>query len=494
MWFAFLTTLLVTANALVWPEPDSYTPNGPVSLCSSFTFVQTGAKNDLLERAFARYTNLIFGDASRTGAPGCVLKQLSVSIGSQSLDLSVTTDESYSLQIADPSAATLTAANVFGALRGLETFSQLVYGNNSTGFTIATATITDAPRFQWRGLLIDSARHYLSVSTIMKLLDTMSYSKLNVLHWHLVDAESFPLQVEGYPGLSGAGAYNATSIYTSLEIQSVVKAGLDRGIRVIPEIDMPGHSDSWGAGYPWAVADCPSYSSNINNVPLKPSAKLFQMIQAILNQLDSSFSDAYVHLGGDEVVYQCWLEDPEVVTFMKNNNLASGNDLYKYLISLIRGMATKNNKSVLYWQEVFMSGASLPSDAIVQVWKDEATLLSVAKAGVNGILSNGWYLYQTPDWDWQDFYNNEPFSSSAWTEGEKKKVLGGEVCAWGEYVNDYNFEQVLWPRTAAAAERLWSQQSVTDLTSAKSRLTDFVCLLNKRGVHVGPIGPNNCAL
>lgn len=148
-----------------------------------------------------------------------------------------------------------------------------------------------------------------------------------------------------------------------------------------------------GKGYPYSVANCPAYAHNINNIPLNPAnSTTYTMVQDVISQLTSTFSDGYVHLGGDEVVYGCWLQDPSVQRYMKEHRIASANDLMKEFISRVQAFTTQKQRGTVYWEEVFLSGASLRPTDIIQVWKDEATLLSVAKANVYGLLSYGWYL------------------------------------------------------------------------------------------------------
>lgn len=281
-WLLLLLTAVVSAN--VWPLPSSYAFNDDTPICSvPFKFVQTSTPSDILSKAFTRYNSLIFGTGTnpRVSEPLACVGTLTVSVVDPSSPLSANTDESYTLSVSATNAS-MNAKTVFGALRGLETFSQLVSGDSAGGFKVTTGSITDAPRFPWRGLMIDTARHYLSVSTITKLLDAMVYSKLNVLHWHLVcryletshlnnsnnfppfptvirqsqptranflqvDAESFPLVVPAWPNLSQAGAWNAKSVYTPDEISKIVAAAVERGIRVVPEVDIPGHAYSWYA-------------------------------------------------------------------------------------------------------------------------------------------------------------------------------------------------------------------------------------------------------
>jgi hexosaminidase len=189
--------------------------------------------------------------------------------------------------------------------------------------------------------------------------------------------------------LSGSGAYGPRAVYTASDLGQVVSAATDRGIRVVPEVDMPGHSFAVGKGYPGFVATCPSYAHNINNIPLNPANRsTFSMVQGVISQLASTFSDPFIHLGGDEVIYGCWLEDPNILAYMQQNNISTPNDLMKSFVSRVVGMSTSAKRSNVFWQEVFQTGIDLSPETVIEVWKDEPTLLSVAQAGVNGLQVN----------------------------------------------------------------------------------------------------------
>jgi hexosaminidase len=158
----------------------------------------------------------------------------------------------------------MTANTVYGAIRGLETFSQLVYHTEDGQYTISgVVDIKDTPRFSYRGIMIDTSRHFLNVHTILKHLDAMSYNKLNVLHWHFVDDQSFPYVSISFPELSAKGAYNSRHVFDQQDVQTVIKYAKERGIRVIPEFDTPGHTKSWGKGQPNLLTPC--YTNDVPN-------------------------------------------------------------------------------------------------------------------------------------------------------------------------------------------------------------------------------------
>lgn len=325
-------------------------------------------------------------------------------------------DESYQLTIeADARAASLKAATVWGALRGLETFSQLVVfvevevdGGDEGGagaaavdgqyqVLVAPAVIQDTPRFAWRGLLLDTARHYLQLSTIKRTVDAMAYNKLNTLHWHIVDAESFPLVSATFPLLSAQGAYGSKAnkhVYTAQQVREVQDYARLRGVRVVLELDTPGHTYSWGLGYPQLTAECPGYSANKNNIPLDPTTNYtYDFVAQLLAEIAPQLDDQYFHVGADEVVYGCWQQDPAIAQYASQHGMTMQDLFAMYLDKLIAIVKTPAvNKSVVAWEDPFTRGIQLPADSVIHVWSDAYYLHDVVSAGYKALLSAGWYL------------------------------------------------------------------------------------------------------
>lgn len=354
--------------------------------------------------------------------------------------------------------------------------------------------------------MIDTSRHYLSVDTILNTIDALSYSKMNVLHWHLVDAQSFPVEIENFELLSEKGAYCPECIYTSANITYIVEYARQRGVRVVPEMDVPGHAASWGKGYPEILSSCPpGFTANINDFPLNPiNNQTYEVINGTVTALAPLFPDEYYHIGGDEVVYTCWEMDPEIMAYMAKHNMTSV-DLEQYFENRIEPMIKGQNKSIVIWEDLYNSGVEIPMDYLVEVWMDQFTLQQIAANGYKTIMAAGWYLANSqPDppsipslWydTWMDFYKNDPLNNSTLTPEQEQNILGGEMASWSEQVNDQNAIERIWPRGAAVAERLWSNRNVKDTNSAMPRLMYYVCrAFTQRGVQSGPIGPDYCEI
>jgi len=305
----------------------------------------------------------------------------------------------------------------------VETLSQLiVLGSDNFYQTSLTAplAISDAPRFKWRGLLIDTSRHYLSVGKIKHIIRSMSYIKLNVLHWHIIDAQSFPMVVPKFAKLAQFGAYAPRAVYTPQNLQDIIQFAYEHGIRVLFELDMPGHAASWSKGYPNVCAKCPSFESDVNAIPLSPAVpETFDLVQGVIQYTSSVMLDQFIHFGGDELQTGCWKEDKNIAQFMQQKGFKSFDELLAYFYSNVISMYTKEKKTMLCWQELLLNYNStlmnLPRDTIVQAWINQKALVPIVQQGYRALLSAGWYLDQqfpssVPHYEWvdtwKDFYVN----------------------------------------------------------------------------------------
>jgi len=490
-----------------------------LSLASGFTF-QSASTSKTLQHAFLRYSDLLFGVHGDPTSDGAV-SQLTVKLGSEDETLQQDTDESYTLDIGTDGSASISAPNVYGAMHGLETFSQLIFFNfSSKQYELPDVHIEDAPRFGFRGVLIDTSRHYEPLRGLRQLVDSLAFAKMNVLHWHAVDAQSFPLEVPSYPKLSD-GAYNPAAKYTKEEMAEFVEYARQRGVRVMIEFDGPGHSYSWGVGYPqllptgWNVSktcanQCPPVADNPCNVPLDPSNNFtYQVLEGLYRDMTGGsqgqgiFFEDLMHLGGDEVDSNCWALSPEIAAFMKAMNYTTYDQVYMYFVQHAHQLAISMGRSPVCWEEVFNHfGTQLDKRTVVHIWLSAATLAKVVAAGYRTIFSNNgdWYLDHL-DTTWQHMYSVDPTAGVTNTT-QLELIIGGEACMWGETVDISDMLQTVWPRAAAVAERLWSPAaSTTDPSQAESRFAWFRCLMNDRGIaaaphslggRAAPPGPGDC--
>ncbi|XP_040926984.1 beta-hexosaminidase subunit alpha isoform X2 [Betta splendens] len=407
--------------------------------------------------------------------------------------------EKYNMSVS-AGQASLNAETVWGALRGLETFSQLVYQDDFGSYFVNKTKIEDFPRFQFRGILVDSSRHYLPVKAILKSLDAMAYNKFNVFHWHIVDDPSFPYRSSTFPDLSAKGAFHPmTHIYTQSDVRRVISYARLRGIRVLPEFDSPGHTKSWGRGQPGLLTPC--YKGGIPTGtfgPVNPaSLSTYKFMKSFFKEVSSVFPDSYVHVGGDEVDHSCWRSNPDVRAFMQKMGFgADFTKLEAFYMENIVNITSSLNKTAIVWQDVFDDHKHCSSLSVVEVWRDGCYLCEVrrvVKAGLQVILASPWYLDQPgPTHNWARYYTVWPLAFKG-TEEQKRLVIGGEVCMWGEYVDATNLAPRLWPRASAAAERLWSDEKQTSsVDRAFPRLADFRCKLLRRGIQAEPLYVGHC--
>jgi len=378
-------------------------------------------------------------------------------------------DEAYTLEIT-PAGAKLNAANPLGVLRGLQTFLQLV-DVSPDGFAAPAVSIKDQPRFVWRGLLIDSSRHFTPMEVLKRNLDGMEAVKMDVFHWHISDNQGFRAESKKLPKLHGAGSGGA--YYTQNEIRELIAYARDRGIRVVAEFDMPGHSSSWFVGYP-EIASTPGPFKieeewGVMDPAMDPTnEKTYKFLDIFIGEMTKLFPDHYFHIGGDEVNGKAWDANPKIQEFKKAHNYKSNDELQTYFSQRVQKLVNKHGKAAIGWDEIFVPGA--PKDIVIHSWRGSKALAAAAKEGYQGILSSGYYIDLM--WSAARHYVVDPLSGEAadLTPEQKKLVLGGEATMWSEYVNWENIDNRIWPRTAAIAERYWSPQSVTDVNSMYARL------------------------
>ncbi len=449
---------------------------GSLAVDSSFSVAFTGYTEPRLERAgerflqqLARQTGLSLSlKPSKTGKATLVVQTDHASKEIQE----VGEDESYILDVSTASAR-IRASTPLGTMHGLQTFLQLV-DVSPDGFAAPVVTIQDQPRFPWRGLMIDSARHFIPFDVIRRNLDGMEAVKMNVFHWHLSENQGFRVESRKYPKLHELGS--DALYYTQDEIRDVIAYARDRGIRVVPEFDMPGHSTAWFVGHPELASGKGPYAIErkwgVFDPAMDPTnEKVFKFLDDFIGEMARIFPDHYFHVGGDEVNGKEWDANPKIQAFMKAHGVKNNEALQAYFSGRVQKLVVKHGKTVIGWDEVLVEG--VPKDIVIQSWRGQDSLAKAAKLGYRGILSNGYYL--DLGWPAARHYAVDPMSGDAasLSAEEKQRILGGESCMWAEYVNPENVDSRIWPRNAAIAERLWSPQEVRDPASMHARL-DFV--------------------
>jgi hexosaminidase len=393
---------------------------------------------------------------------------------SKNIHPAIGADEGYSLKVTS-SRIQLRAVTTLGALHGLETLFQLLAQKNNA-FYFPAVSIQDQPRFNWRGLMIDVSRHYIPIDVLKRNIDAMAAVKMNVLHLHLSDNEGFRVESKTFPELQGKGSNG--EYYTQPEIRQLILYAAGRGIVIVPEFDMPGHSKSWFAGYPELASAAEAYEPGpalnfhhgeemnlgsimklINSAPFptmdptKESTYLF--LDKFIAEMSALFPSPYIHIGADENNGVAWKNNPSIVEFMKKNNIPNTHALQAYFVSRVKKILTKYHKQMIGWEEIFSKGMS--EDVTIQVWQNGSVTKQALENGNPVLISKGFYLdLFMPAY----IYYNNPDLLSDLHDSVSAALKGGEAAQWTEMADQTNIETRIWPRAGAVAERLWSPASV----------------------------------
>ncbi|MGL2993312.1 beta-N-acetylhexosaminidase [Flavobacterium sp. TSSA_36] len=512
----FFVTLASTAqvsqeslNLMPWPQKIEF-KSGNFALNAFFKVNVTGQPNS---RIFVAASNFLRRLDGRTGLffkqgfvtstnefPEAQLQINCVKAGK----IGLYEDESYQLTI-QSNVISIHASSDLGAIHALETLLQLLQ-NNATSFYFPNVTITDMPRFTWRGIMVDAARHFQPVDVIKRNLDAMAAMKMNVFHWHLVDDQGWRIEMKKHKVLTDKASDGL--FYTQEEIKGIVKYAADRGILVVPEIDVPGHASAILTAFPeigskvvtinkgssettQKASGLVTYSlernAGIFTPTLDPSnPRTYQLLGEIFDEVCPLFSGKYFHIGGDENEGKDWDANPKIQEFMKKHKLANNHELQTYFTMQLIPMLKKHQKELMGWEEIMTKNMS--KEAIIHSWKGPnegvaagASLVNAVKNGYKTVLSNGYYVDLMQGVE--DHYLVDPMpKNTVLLPEEQARILGGEATMWTELVTPQTIDSRIWPRTAAIAERFWSDATVTDLNSMRKRMKVVATRLEELGI------------
>jgi len=404
---------------------------------------------------------------------------LQISIAEEK-SLEVGVDESYELKISGASINLLAKTQV-GAMRGLETLLQLLSADEK-GYYFIGAEVNDAPRFVWRGLLLDVCRHWMPMDVVLRNLDAMAAVKMNVLHLHLTEDQGFRVESKVYPKLHQLGSDG--NYFTQEDIKLIVSYAAARGIRVIPEFDIPGHTSSWFVGYPELASASGPYTitrkAGVQDPTIDPTKEsTYKFLKGFLTEMAGLFPDTYMHIGGDENNGKQWDANPQISKFKEENGFVSNHELQAYFNMRIAKILTSLNKRMVGWDEIL--DKDLPKSIVIQSWRGKQALVDAAEAGYDVLLSNGYYIDLSQPASYH--YLNDPIPENTELSSEARKhVLGGEATMWSEKVSPETVDSRIWPRTAAIAERLWSPANINDINSMHQRMGVISAQLEEHGV------------
>lgn len=485
--------------------------SGKNRLTSKFTvFIQASPTDTVLFKAvncsyqvLNRKTGLAFSQQYITPADKNDSAALVVNVKAQAHgDIGV--DEDYSLKVGEKQII-LNAATTIGALHGLQTVIQLC-DKDENGYYFPRVQIDDSPRFKWRGLMLDVARHFVSYDEIKRNIDAMAAVKLNVLHWHLTDDEGFRVESRVFPLLHQKGSNG--DYYTQAQLKEIVKYAAERGIVVVPEFDMPGHAQSWFAGYPELASQPGPYHPGqrtqwqkehpeIKTPPVTSIAdivanmvaptfdptneKVYEFLDKFIGEMSGIFPSGYMHIGADENNGMAWKLNPKIMDWMKQHQMQSTDDLQRYFVHRVYGLMKKHHRTMIGWEEIYND--KLPKDAIVHKWipSDNGMIKSYGMANDIAqhnpvLISEGFYLdLFLPAYV---HYNNASIAAA-----NNPNILGGEAAQWTELADNNNIDGRIWPRAATIAERLWSPAGMTDVDDMYRRLYVLSNALDEQGLN-----------
>ncbi len=394
-------------------------------------------------------------------------------------DLKLYEDESYRL-LSGARQVRIVANTDLGAIRGLETLMQLL-SVDDRGYYFPGVEISDAPRFPWRGLLLDITLHWMPMDVVKRTIDCMASVKMNVLHLHLTEDQMFGIESKVYPRLHEVGSEG--TYYTQEDIREVIAYADQRGIRIVPEFDVPGHCTSWLKAYPELAAVKRDYELQRYYGVFDPALDVtkdytYNFLDSLFTEMAGLFPDEYFHIGGDENTGKDWDLNPDIKAYMQKKGMTTYRELETEFLSRVLPILKKNGKKMMGWDEILRPG--VPHDIMIQSWRGTESLIEAAKNGYTGLLSTGYYIDLIQPADFHYMVDPVP-ANTVLTPEQQKMIVGGEATMWTEHVTPETVDSRIWPRTAAIAERLWSEASVTDIDDMYRRLDRISLLLEGLG-------------
>jgi hexosaminidase len=428
--------------------------------------------------------------------------------------------EAYTLSV-NSDTVTIRAASSAGFFNGMTTLWQLATADHETPGKLPAVEILDAPEFEWRGLMLDSARHMQSVEFIKSYIDWMSLHKLNVFHWHFTDDQAWRLEIKAYPKLAKVGGYRVPAgaapaadidpetgkprlyggYYTQEQVREVVAHAAQRNITVVPEIDVPGHATAAIAAYPelgvegHGVTEVPASWGIYNNV-FNLEESTFEFLETVLSEVTQLFPGQFIHLGGDEVKTDQWQASPRIQQRMSELGIKDLQSLQNYYVERLQGFLDQYDRRIIGWDEILES--ELPGHAAVMSWRGVDGAIKAAEKGHQTVLSPAPTLYldhiQSPAADappgrggvitTRDIYAFDPLPE---TLGDNKSfVLGLQGNVWTEHIRtEERLAYMTWPRATAIAELGWSTAAKRNWNGFENRLSAHLPRLKSLGITVG---------
>ena len=475
------TTLMAQDNTYsVMPVPQSVMPNGQkCRVTKSFSVSVNGnagervyAEASRMLRRLDNRAGLFFKQGFITSADTAINATLLLKV-TRTAELKLQEDESYQLTVTDKQVI-INATTDFGVIRGMETLLQML-STDGAGYYFPGVDINDFPRFAWRGLLLDVCLHWMPMDVVKRTLDGMAAVKMNVFHFHFSEDQAFRVESKVFPKLTELGAEG--NFYTQEEVKEIIGYASQRGIRVVPEIDVPGHATAMIKAYPELASIPGAYELQRYYGVFDPTLDVtkeytYEFLDKLFAEMTQLFPDEYFHIGGDENTGKDWQNSPSIQAYMQQHNIKTVADLHTEFNKRLLPILTRYGKKVMGWDEILQPG--VPKDIIIQSWRGGKPYYESLKKGYTSLLSSGYYIDLIQPTDYHYLVDPSPADAKL-TDEQRKLILGGEATMWTEHTTTETVDSRLWPRTAAIAERLWSDQNVKDVPDMYRRL-DMISL------------------
>ncbi|WP_299824651.1 beta-N-acetylhexosaminidase [uncultured Pontibacter sp.] len=505
--FSFTAKAQLAAHLIPKPQQVTALQQKPVSLTAKSTIHYEPAfasQATYLQELLKAQTGLTL-----TLAPLSAGKAVNGGIVLRKDAKTATRKEMYVLESGN-NTVILKAQDVNGVVYGIQTLLQLLPLQKVTQVQVEPVKIVDYPQFAYRGMHLDVVRHTFPLEFIKKYIDYLAFHKFNNFHWHLTDDQGWRIEIKSYPKLNTIGSYRDSTLighffdkpvrynpkryggyFTQEEVKEVIKYAQVRGINIIPEIDIPGHSRATIAAYPafsthpdttWNVAYTWGMYNRQNNV-LAPRPETFKFLKTVFEEVADLFPSPYIHIGGDETSKMWWKASPQAQEFIKKHNLKDEKGLQTYFVEQVAGYLAKKNKKIIGWHEI-MEG-ELDTTTIVMNWANDKKGIEAAMRKHPVIMTPSHPLYfnqyqsktkadslQIPGYSPLDaVYNYKPIPDALVGKPEEKYIMGAQGNVWTEYIPTVKqVEYMIFPRMTALSEALWSNPKHKNFEDFKRRL------------------------
>jgi hexosaminidase len=516
----------VRSSAPLIPAPATYAPGTGAFKLSATTPVIAPAGADG-ERVARYFTDLVIRSTAVS------LQLASNRSAKQAVTFALSSDapagEGYSLAVT-PNGAVVRAREARGLFYGAVSLWQLVTANPAlmaptpsgaiaNGIFIPAMKVEDAPRFAWRGFMLDVARHYVPPAGVKQLIDQMALHKLNTFHWHLTDDQGWRIEIKKYPLLTSVGAWRVPAgvgpasdidsktgkprlyggFYTQAEVRDIVRYAAERFITVVPEIEMPGHAQAAIAAYPRLGTEGPvppvSSDWGVHNYLYNVDESTFAFLEDVLTEVMSLFPGQYIHIGGDEAVKDRWRASPRVQQRMRELGVANETALQSYFTHRMEKFLSAHGRKLIGWDEILEGG--LPASATVMSWRGEAGAIEAVKGGHDVVMAPVPAVYldylQSDAADeppgrpryvtLEDMYKFNVVPATI-TGDAMRHILGAQINAWTEHMRTpERMQHAIFPRMAAFAEAAWSGEGTRSWSGFIERLPAQFARYEKLGIH-----------